>query len=140
MKKYTDALDRIHTAPDLICSIKLYLSTVLYRYFFPFLSFNDEHRICNGLTAYLTALKMGQRNQLTTVDTTQTDRKQINDEQIIRILRTLLESFRCVEAMYAVEVESQGPSTDNRCVKAISPVSIIPYTSCYYAETSDTAE
>lgn len=132
MKKLTDALERIGTRPDFIRSVKLYLSTVLYRYFFPFISYNDQHRICNGLTAYLTSLKMEKSDEDNPDDTA----------KIIGCLKTLLESFRCVEAMYAVEVESQSPSTDDRLVRAIAPVSgiIENYVSCYYKEDAPTTQ
>lgn len=139
MERFTEALRRIHTSSDLIRSINLYLSTVLYRYFFPFLSYNDEHRICNGLTTYLTALKMGQHDQLISVDAEQPD-----GQKIVQTLQTILARFHCVEAMYAVAVESQGPSTDSRSIRSIVPVSEVikdfPYTSCYYQEQISTAE
>ena len=128
MKRLTEVLIQINTDSDLVYSIKLYLSTVLYRYFFPFLSYNDEHRICNGLTAYLTALKMRKNGRSDSFDAT----------KIVECLRSLLESFRCVEAMYAVEVESQSSSTDDRLVRALYPISNIikgfPNASCYYEE------
>lgn len=134
LEKLTEMLKLRGTDSDLIRCIKLYLSTVLYRYFFPFLSYNDENRICNGLTAYLTALKMEKPDQDNPNDAT----------NIVDCLRTLLKSLRCVEAMYAVEVESKSISTDDRLIRTIVPVSEIidsfPYTSCYYRQDTSTAQ
>ena len=134
MEQYTRLLNQNGIDSKLICSIKLYLSTVLYRYFFPFLSYNDEHRICNGLTAYLTSLKMEKHVHFPYFETA----------AIVEILKILLQRFRCVEAMYAVEVELQSPSTDDRLVRAIFPISDIlkgfPNTNCYYVEDNSTTQ
>lgn len=98
-----------------VCSIELYLSTVLYRYFFPFLSREDEYRICNGLTAYLTVLKKEKGE----------DWRFVNEETIVDTLRDKLQKFRGVEAMYAVDVEVKSGNTDDREILAIQPLSAL---------------
>lgn len=105
--KYTENLEDI-VGNKTLQHIKMYLSTVLYRYFFPFLSEEDEHRICNGLTAYLTAIKPENADLI---------------PEIVKKLRALLSSFRGVEAMYLVEVEVRSSSTDNRTIRDIRPIS-----------------
>lgn len=105
--KYTKSLDNI-VGNKILQHIKMYLSTVLYRYFFPFLSEEDEHRICNGLTAYLTATKPENADFI---------------PEVVKKLRALLTSFRGVEAMYLVEVEVLSSSTDNRTIRDIIPIS-----------------
>lgn len=98
-----------------VCSIELYLSTVLYRYFFPFLSREDEYRICNGLTAYLTVLKKEKEETWGLV----------SEEKIVDALRDKLQKFRGVEAMYAVDVEVKSGNTDDREILAIQPISAV---------------
>ena len=76
-------------------STKLYLSTVLYQYFFPFLSKADEKRICNGMHAYVSSGGF--------IDMFEKDHKMI-EQAVNDALAETISSFMGVEALYTVEV------------------------------------
>lgn len=88
---------------------KLYLSTVLYQYFFPFLTKADEKRITNGMKAFLVA-----------------DNQIIGDSNITKAVIAALEeamnALQGVEALYTVTVEYSGSDTDSRWPKEIKPL------------------
>lgn len=89
---------------------KLYLSTVLYQYFFPFLSKADEKRICNGMHAYVSSGGF--------IDLFGKDHKMI-EEAITLALEETISSFMGVEALYTVEVEYGNEDKDDRRPKDI---------------------
>lgn len=102
-----------------VYSAILYLSTVLYRYFIPFLSVEDEKRITNGLTYFLASLIASEGKAGAYHKNTQTIAEQqdiIGD--IKRAVRNSLQELHGVEAFYQVKVLSkQGSETDTRsCV------------------------
>lgn len=106
MEEYRKALnDQVEEDNDQRKKVEMYLSTVLYRYFFPFLSKADEARIANGLFAYLTSLGVEE-------PTKEAIKKQMTD---------LLERFRGVEAMYMVTVQVESKQEDSRTVIKIEP-------------------
>lgn len=126
-KKQTERADYItrvkHTA-------KLYLSATLYRCFFPFLSHEDEARICNGLDLFIHKMMWNAKSPFAKVykensPETRSDGKEqstvldnINFSAIILnedvdkyakatvdTLRELIKSFQAVEAFYEVTVD-----------------------------------
>lgn len=94
----------------------LYLSSVLYRYFLPFLSLEDEHRLIHGLEYFLASLFASSTIQITLGDNTYPGNdpggkiKAIQATMIELAINTFthtLETFRGVEALYEVTVLSQ---------------------------------
>ena len=75
---------------------KLYLSTVLYQYFFPFLSKADEEQICNCMHTFVSSVgfvELFPEDHLTIAKT------------VTRALRETISGIRGVEALYTVAVE-----------------------------------
>lgn len=115
----------------------MYLSTVLYRYFFPFLSQKDMQRIVNGMHMFVNSMKesgispfaldysVDQNSNFKTI----IPRKSV--EEIIRsipgILKDVLERFEGVQVFYKVSVQHResvdegemGVMRDIRKVKSI---------------------
>lgn len=92
----------------------MYLSTVLYRYFLPFLSLEDEYRICNGMRIYVASMKAagvspfclnypsdGDTRYKTSVTS---ECVEAVADLVISILQDTLKNFRGVEAFYQVQV------------------------------------
>lgn len=106
-----------------------YLSTFLYQYFLPFLSHADEVRICNSMEAFVRALSNSQGYKGIF--------NQKSSEIIVKALRSVLESFCGVEALYQVEVQTSAPDTDTRIVKGIHAMDVkgVPSVSCLFAKT-----
>ena len=86
----------------------LYLSTVLYQYFFPFLTIADEKRITNGMKAFLMS------------------DKRIGEEalvgNVIGALEDTMKSLRGVEALYTVTVKYNSTDKDSRQPRKIEPL------------------
>ena len=112
LKKYNELLERRMGGDQLkkvTYSTNLYLSTVLYQYFFPFLTRADEMRITNGMRAFLVA-----DNQL--VGGTQTT---VN---VLGALEEAMKTLQGVEALYTVMVQYSDSDTDSRWPKGIKPL------------------
>ena len=123
-------------------TITTYLDTVLYRYFFPFLSQKDICRIYNGLDFFIRSMKADKEppfcldntnySFLTkdlTVDPLSEIIKDIPD-----LLKLVLESFRGLEALYDVTVEhsleeNHIPNYDNR---RVSDINMTPNVNCFF--------
>ena len=118
------------------CAVTAYLSTVLYRYFLPFLSERDIKRIRNGMCAFLEHMKttgespfaLGYYDEITKDETVASD---ANVENIIRIipeeLVKVLNAFKGLEAFYMVKVqhgEDANEEKDTRSVKNMEMFSI----------------
>ena len=86
--------------------IRLYLSTVLYRYFMPFLTWEDEHRICNGLEAFLIALRRTQKGKMSAQEI-----KEFEDKTR-SCLTAILGEFRGVEVEYTATPGENGKIKD----------------------------
>ena len=121
-----DYIQRIkHTA-------KLYLSTTLYRYFFPFLSHEDEEQICNGLSLFFHKMMWDtfspfakvynneERNDAFAQDVDILSPKLDNADysaiiqnpdvekaknEAVNTLRTLINGFQGIEVFYEVSVD-----------------------------------
>lgn len=103
LEKLNNDLDNIKPKPTL--PIKEYLSTMLYRYFLPFLSRADEKRIYNALYAFL----LTEYNNATDIDT------------IMKVLEARLKNFRGVDTIFDVIVSSATDpnNTDARKIEDI---------------------
>lgn len=97
------------TKTKIVQLVKLYLSTVLYRYFLPFLTWEDEHRISNGTQAFLSAMRPSES----------TAEQNAFEKIVIDRLDSLLRDFKGAEAMYAVTVEVPAGEYDRRKIKDI---------------------
>ena len=95
-----------------VCS---YLSTVLYRYFFPFLSERDIDRICNGMYTFVNSMKAARVSPFALDYHSNKDRQfpsfvsnttitQIVDK-IPEVLCSTLKDFKGLEAFYKVTVQ-----------------------------------
>lgn len=98
-------------------TIASYLDTVLYRYFFPFLSKKDINRIYNGMYNFVNTMKAAKTSPFV-LDYPQNGDKDYDTsiprdtvQKVIKlipeILRTVLQGFRGLEAFYLVEVGHQ---------------------------------
>ena len=85
---------------------KLYLSTVLYQYFFPFLSMADEEEICNGMRAYVSSIGF--------MDMFKDDPHQKITTAVTDALQKTISDIRGVEALYSVEVKYGTGGKDDR--------------------------
>lgn len=91
-------------------SAVLYLSSVLYRYFLPFLSLEDEQALLNGMSFFLASLCSSEAiphplvNEKVKKGKKEDIRIQIN-KKIVGTLETILCRFRGVEALYRVKVK-----------------------------------
>lgn len=97
-----DRLEKVHYAT------KLYLSTVLYQYFFPFLTRADEMRIKNGMEAFLVS-----NDQLFS---------RFESNAVLEALEDTMNTLQGVEAQYTVMVEYSGSDTDSRWPREIKPL------------------
>lgn len=96
-------------------AISLYLSTVLYRYFFPFLSDEDIERICNSAENYVIAMSEARVSPFAKGSPSKFDpqyHSAIADdnvakaaEKVITVLRSVLTRFRGVEAFFQIKVK-----------------------------------
>lgn len=101
----------------------LYLSSVLYRYFIPFLSLEDEERIVNGLKYFLASF-IASESKSEDENISLNENNQIAIQQktimhsILDTVRNILKNLCGVEAFYQVKVLSkEGYETDTRsCV------------------------
>lgn len=80
-----------------------YLSTILYRFFFPFLSRSDEKRICNSMHAFLIAMSKSGNPAFTKIKL---------DDAVIKHIETALketvQSMRGVVVYYNVDIQTVG--------------------------------
>lgn len=87
-----------------IYTVKTYLRTLLYRYFLPFLSTADEHRICNALEGFLLASQIIPQKQI---------------KPVLDTLKSVLADFQGAEAFYEVTVQSSQNTFDSRRITEI---------------------
>lgn len=119
-----------YKVPLFIHAALLYLSSVLFRYFLPFLSLEDEHRLINGMRYFLSSFFASHTIQIEP-DTSEladndSERKTIIEaiqaamiELATKAFTLTLWAFQGVEALYEVTVLSQKSeaATDSRsCV------------------------
>lgn len=119
---------------------KLYLSTVLYQYFFPFLSMADEEEICNGMRAYVSSIGF--------MDMFKDDPHQLITMAVTDALKETISGIRGVEALYRVEVKYGDEGKDDRKPKDIHLLRRDLYTpgdgrgdpmiSCLFAKSPET--
>ena len=91
----------------------LYLSSILYRYFLPFLSLEDEQKLFNGMQYFLASLFSSETVQIIIPDKTEEDIRNIQKElinNIMDIFKKVIRNFRGVEALYKVDILLNGAS------------------------------
>ena len=99
--------------PKVRYATNLYLSTILYQYFFPFLTIADEMRIKNGMDAFLAASRMGLEAS---------DNWKSVENGVKKALKDALEALYGVESLYTVSVAYTDSDTDSRWPKGIEPL------------------
>ena len=116
LEKYNALLEN-NLAPAVLPQVRyatnLYLSTILYQYFFPFLTIADEMRIKNGMDAFLAANRMGVEASV--------DWKSV-ENGVKEALKEALEALYGVESLYTVTVAYNDSDTDSRWPKGIEPL------------------
>lgn len=127
-------------------AVSSYLSTVFYRYFFPLLSERDIDRICNGMYTFVNSMKAASISPFAINYHSNRDRKyssfvsnksikKIVDE-IPKILRVTLKSFRGLEAFYNVTVqhhlEKDDENDDTRELVGIERLNDAKFSSVNY--------
>lgn len=92
-------------------AVVFYLKTVLYRYFFPFLSETDIERIYNGMYTFINSMKAARISPFAFNYHATGEQSVVKDtiidkivDEIPELLRNNLKSFRGIEAFYKVEV------------------------------------
>lgn len=115
-------------------AVSYYLSTVLYRYFLPFLSEKDINRIYNGMHMYICSMRADNESPfaLSYPEKGDPDYKKAVANEIVNkfikiipeVLLETLKGFRGLEVFYLVEVShdaegSKKPKKDTRGVKGI---------------------
>lgn len=103
----------------------MYLSTVFYRYFLPFLSENDINRITNGIRTFISSMSSARISPFVlqypldgdpAFKTCISDRNVENIAQIIpKTVQQVLQLFKGIEAFYKVEVQHIN---DDKCESA----------------------
>lgn len=97
------------------CAVRAYLSTVLYRYFLPFLSARDIKRIHNGVRAFMLHMKAsGESPFALDYKDKETSRESVvsneNVEEVMDIISTellsVLVGFKGLEVFYTVRVQN----------------------------------
>lgn len=108
LKSKLDAADTVSTdqQKELSRTTKAYLSTILYRYFFPFLSLSDEKRILNSMHTFLTAMHAADGDTFHNIKIISNYATIVKDS-----LRETIESLRGVDVLYTVKVRSGSSST-----------------------------
>ena len=118
-------------------AVSSYLSTVFYRYFFPLLSEKDIDRICNGMYTFVNSMKAAKISPFAIDYHSNRDREYssfVSNESIEKIvdevpkvLRATLKSFRGLEAFYNVTVhhclEKNDENEDTREIVGIERLS-----------------
>lgn len=127
-------------------AVDSYLRTVLYRYFFPFLSENDIERIYNGMYIFVNSMKAARQSPFAIDFHSGRERKfpsVVSNEIVNNIVKLIpeillftLKSFRGLEAFYVVKVRHQpdeGASTkeDTRSVQKIEMLKK-PVVNCFF--------
>lgn len=120
--------DRCNKDKFIYASI-LYLNSVLYRYFIPFLSLEDENRIVNGLTYYLASLVASEhRAENEPAASGEGSSKYLRFDcttSIVQKVNDTLQKLCGVEAFYQVKVSSKGKDkTDTRSCVDIDVLSL----------------
>lgn len=110
-------------------TVIVYLKTVLYRYFFPFLSETDIERIYSGMYMLINSMRAAKVSPFTTSDSTDENLDNKINEIITMIpgtLRETLKSFRGLEVFYKVVVRHilEKPET-KKDVREIREVKIV---------------
>ena len=92
----------------------IYLSTLLYQYFLPFLSIEDECRICNGMRTYIANMMAAGLSPFALNYPPNEDKRFSNAisnksveeaaAKVTSVLGDVLKSFRGIEAFYQVKV------------------------------------
>lgn len=113
-------------------SAVLYLSSVLYRYFLPFLSLDDEQTLLNGMSFFLASLCTSEaiphplEDKKVREGENRDIRIQIN-KKIVEALDKILRGFRGVEALYRVKVKAnEETDCDSREPLCICPLDDAP--------------
>ncbi len=112
----TEELARIERYIELVkYAISSYLSTVLYRYFLPFLSERDVKRIHIGMYTFINSMRLDEECPFveepnSAIDPSYSkairgDQIRVVVQKIPEILLSLLERFRGIEAFYEVRVK-----------------------------------
>lgn len=124
---------------------ELYLSSVLYRYFLPFLSLEDEETLYNGMQYFMASNFAAKTIQLAS--------RQVSEELGLNVLlendavscavgslRNVLSRLRGIEAIYRVDVETAqtDDNIDNRKVLKIKPLTGEGdlFTNCLFYEST----
>ena len=108
-------------------SAVLYLTSVLYRYFLPFLSLEDEEKLLNGLRYFLFSLLASKTVPYPVVGENQEFIRKKGEAKIVNAaddaLKTVLHNFKGVEALYCVKVkvkeEANCDSRESLCIRPL---------------------
>lgn len=117
-------------------AISLYLSTVLYRYFFPFLSEEDIERICNSAENYVIAMSAGKVSPFAKGSSGNFDpqyHSMLSDanvseaaQKVIKVLRRVLTRFRGIEAFYQIKIKvDSSENMENQDTRRLEDIDAI---------------
>ena len=110
----------------ILYAVSTYLSTVLYRYFLPFITKKDIHRIYNGMYTFVNfmkaenispfALKYRKNEEQYSSQAIESKGVEKVIETILQVLQEVLQNFRGLEVFYLVKVQHSSNAKDDRCV------------------------
>jgi len=114
---------------QVLYALHSYLSTVLYRFFLPFLTEKDSYRIYNGVYMFVNSMKAARQSPFClgyVARQKEASEREIPDKQVRAILtmlpqqvREFLESFKGIEAFYQVKVEVKPEDENNQTGNSI---------------------
>lgn len=108
-------------------SAVLYLSSVLYRCFLPFLSLGEERKLLHGMRYFLYSLIASETISYPETEENQKVLKRNGEswivDEIMEALEEVLHSFKGVEALYCAKVKvNEETKSDSRKSLSISPM------------------
>ena len=123
IRKFSERVQSRNLNDDLVVkATKLYLTSTLYRHFLPFLTKENENRIVNGAEYFLRSFRISEDLGKKARERSFTEE---NIKAVIDELRTLLASFKGVDALYQVTVMTNGDSdVDTRKIISIEQLKL----------------
>ena len=123
-KKINDKEQKDRYISLVLYAVSLYLSTVFYRYFLPFLSKTDIKRIHNGVRTYISSMMAAKISPFVlkypqdgdTRYNSSISEKNVMEvaDEVPKIILNVMQSFRGVEAFYKIKVKAEPFGSEDK--------------------------